>query len=231
LPYDFIVKTGPSTDLRESTLKNFPWADAAVTAKARALRLACLTADYSPLWNRMSRALRGALPWSSSDPRLAAEALELGDDLNWSTACSIRSPFARRYALVEIDVLVARALGLSLDDLLEMYRTYFNVFETNEKGTWYDSAGRVVWTWSKGIGSVGWKDKDRRKPSEATWLRDFADMSAGSTLHCEVEVDFLPSGAGKAMRTFVAPFTTCDREADYRQAWAYFDVNARLQVA
>ena len=108
-----------------------------------------------------------------------------------------------------------------MDNLLEMYRTYFNVFETNERGTWYDRSGEVVWTWSNGIESVGWKDDSGRKPNESTWRRDFANMSAGSTLECEVNVDFLPSGPQKIKRSYVAPFVTCDREADYRRAWAF----------
>lgn len=231
LPYDFILRAGTASDLSESTLRNFPWADIAVSAKARALRLACLTAEYAPLWNRMSSVLQGAMPWSSSDPRLVSKDFRSEDHNIWNRECGLRSPFARRYALVEIDVLVAQALGLTLDDWLEMYRASFNVFDTNEKGTWYDSAGQVVWTWSTGIQSLGWKDKDGQKPNEATWRRDFADMPIGSTLECDVDVEFMPNGPRKMRRTFIAPFATCDRESDYRRAWAFFEAQAKQKAA
>ena len=47
--------------------------------------------------------------------------------------------FARRYALIEIDVLVAQALGLSLEQLTSIYKSQFPVLAENEEGTWYDT--------------------------------------------------------------------------------------------
>ena len=49
-----------------------------------------------------------------------------------------------------IDVLVAQALGLTLDQLIDIYRIYFPVLQQNEAGTWYDRNGRIAWTCSKG---------------------------------------------------------------------------------
>ena len=42
----------------------------------------------------------------------------------------------------------AQALGLTLDQLIEIYRIYFPVLQENEAGTWYDQKGRIVWTCS-----------------------------------------------------------------------------------
>ena len=67
-------------------------------------------------------------------------------------------------AQVEIDVLVAQALGFSLDQLIEVYSVYFPILIQNEMGTWYDQKGRIVWTCSKGLPGVGWLD-DRGKPA------------------------------------------------------------------
>ena len=63
---------------------------------------------------------------------------------SWSRLVGLRSDFARQQALVEIDVLVAQALGLTVDQLIEMYRTQFHVLDENERGTWYDVNGRIV---------------------------------------------------------------------------------------
>jgi hypothetical protein len=231
LPFDFLVKTTGLADLRESSLRFFPWTTVSDTAKHRALRLASLTSHYADLWNRHAYELK-VLPWSHNDPRLGVETAH--DDPNleqWSPDAALRSDFARRLAILEIDVLVAQALGLTLDQLIEMYRTQFHVLDENERGTWYDINGRIVWTCSKGLTAVGFRKQDGKKPSAKEWLETYADLEDGWVLEGEIDVDFLQSGPTKVKRTFLAPFTTCDREADYRRAWAFFEAHAKQKAA
>jgi hypothetical protein len=143
----------------------------------------------------------------------------------------LRSDFARRLALVEIDVLVSQSLGLTVDQLIEMYRTQFHVLNENERGTWYDKNGRIVWTCSKGLTGIGYKKADGKKPSEREWRDKLANLAPGSVLECELDVDFLDGEPSKRRRVFEAPFTLCDREADYRRAWTFFESHLNKKAA
>ena len=231
LPFDFLVKTTGLTDFRESSLRFFPWTRVSDTAQHRALRLACLTSNYADLWNRQASELQ-VLPWSSEDPRLEVESDHTGRHMaQWNREVALRSDFARRLALVEIDVLVAQALGLTIDQLIEMYRTQFPVLGENERGTWYDKNGRIVWTCSKGLTGLGFRKSDGKKPSAKEWKGTFADIGAGKTLKCEIDIDFLKDGPKILQRGFEAPFIVCDREADYRRAWAFFESHGNKKVA
>lgn len=88
---------------------------------------------------------------------------------HWQRDCALRTDYSRRQALVEIDVLTAQALGLTLDELL-IYRVQFPVMRQYEADTWYDQVGRIVFTPSKGLVGVGLPRTARK-----------ADLKAGIT--------------------------------------------------
>ena len=96
-------------------------------------------------------------------PRLSPDGPVQGPAI-WDRTAALRTDFARRMALVEIDVLVAQALGLTLDQLIDIYRIYFPVLQQNEAGTWYDRNGRIAWTCSKGLPGVGYLE-DGKSPA------------------------------------------------------------------
>lgn len=220
LALDFFVKASGQGDARESFMSKLPFPALPDTAKHRALRLACLTRAYAPLWEESAPRLT-PLPWSVTDPRLPA----VDPGPVWSQDTALRSDFARRMALVEIDVLVARALGLDLEELQEIYRIYFPVLQENEQGTWYDRHGRIVWTCSKGLPGIGWLD-DGKSPGRAAWECKLAENPA--VLRCHALDDTRPGGPHTVERVFEGPFETCDRATDYARAWAHFDAQEWL---
>jgi len=225
--FDLLVKAAGRSDFQSTDLARIPWVDAGKTAHSRGLRLACLTSAYSGIWNEYGSS-PDVFPWSSDDPRLALEG-RVNGPFKWDRSAALRTEFARRMALVEIDVLVAQALGLTLDQLMEIYRIYFPVLQENEAGTWYDQNGRIVWTCSKGLPGVGWLDGKGKSPGRAAWEKILADNP--SELSCTAIDDTQPGGPQTVTRTFEGPFDTCDRVEDYKRAWVHFEAHKAAEAA
>jgi hypothetical protein len=231
--FDFFLKTTGKTDLYESTLSLFPMISKNISLRIRALTLACLTVYYAELWNKFWTKSFYSEQWLKKDPRLP-DTFFKNLTPQWHRDCALRTDYTRRQALVEIDVLVAMALSLTLEELKTIYRVQFPVMRQYEVDTWYDATGRIVFTNSKGLTGVGLHRNairretcysldtpDRRESGIALGWNDIKDLTSG-TITRTIMDDTLPGGPRERSITYTAPFDRCDRETDYEIAWAEF---------
>jgi hypothetical protein len=134
---------------------------------------------------------------------------------------------------VEIDVLTAMALGMTLDQLKTIYRIQFPVLQQYEADTWYDAKGRIVFTNNRSLVGVGFDRPEWEKPNavapicrgEAPWNGVMKDAPAGYVFARTITDDTQPGGPVQRTIEYVAPFDKCDREQDYETAWQFFQNN------
>lgn len=216
LPYDFFVKILGKGHVNYSTNMLFPLLDDNDCREiiTRALMLNCLTKYYSPLWKKCCSENITTDSWSKSDPRLDNKRFStLTSEWSWDTP--LRTDYERRQALVEIDVLTAMALGMTLEQLKTIYRIQFPVLQQYEADTWYDANGRIVFTTNRSLVGVGFDRKE--------WEGSVKGAPAGKVFTREIEDDTMPGGPVKRTIEYVAPFDKCDREQDYETAWKFFE--------
>ena len=229
LVVDFYFKTIGSSHVTPGRIASFPLG-VSMRFKShlysRTLLLNCLTVHYSDLWQEMWDEAYKQETWSIDDPRLKPFD-QLHED--WAWDIPLRNYFERRQALVEIDVIAAMALGLTLEDLEMIYTIQFPVLQQNEADTWYDQKGNIVFTCSKGLTGVGLDRKRNAKTGMLGWddIRgekiDENTYAGTSPTHTHTIDPKKSELYGGQQVTYYAPYTKCNRIEDYRRAWAHFE--------
>lgn len=220
IPYDFFIKTMGKSNLYSDNAGKLPIVrskyDGAL--RARILLLTCLTKHYSKYWANNWNDLISKQQWAKVDSRLKNSCFS-SITQQWSWNTPLRTDFERRQALVEIDVLTAMSLGMTLNQLKTIYRIQFPVLQQYETDTWYDANGRIVFTVNRSLTGVG---VDRKR-----WESEMKGAPAGTKFYQTIIDDTQPGGPVQRTIEYVAPFDWCDREKDYEVAWEFFSKSAK----
>ena len=208
--YDFYVKVNGWSNIHPNSIEKFPvdLGKYSLELISRVLISNCLNKYFSILWERNWHDEFKKDEWSKNDSRLKPFSTLTKE---WECGTPLRNFYERRQALVEIDVITAMALSLTLEELILIYSVQFPVLQENEDNTWYDTKGNIVFTCSKGFTGVG---VDR-----PVW-ETIRDLKEGETYEHTIEKSELYFGEKV---TYPAPFDKCDRVEDYKVAWEHFE--------
>jgi hypothetical protein len=231
VPFDFFVKTTGKGDFTSGNMGLVPLIDPKAgfgpSMRARVLLLTCLTEAFADLWNRCLPDSAGSERCARGWPGFRANRFS-AIKREWDESQPERTGLGRRQLMLELDVMVAMALGLSLKDLRTVYRAQFPVMRQYEADTWYDQAGRIVFTNNaRGLPGVGLSRTKARGGTDPCWndvrhLSEEAGYSGDETVTQVVMDDTLPGGPREKTITYKAPWIRCNREHDYEVAWAHF---------
>ncbi|MEV0975940.1 hypothetical protein [Streptomyces sp. NPDC049915] len=216
LPLDYFLRTTNVSHLHETRSKSLPAPQSdhplAPALLLRSLRLNCLTTAYADLWKELhDPTWADHEPWARPWPLMSTKLNETTP--TWQRDTPLRTEYARRAALVEIDALVAVWLGIDADTLITMYRARFPIMQDFDRVTWFDAAERKIagdrYTYGHGQDRDHWKqfEKYMADPGFKAHQEDPANNPAPQTP--------VPDG-------YTAPFYKADRETEMREAHAYF---------
>ncbi|MBT5934395.1 hypothetical protein [Sulfurimonas sp.] len=234
---DFFIKSTGMGHTGTNLLRKLILVKDNITAdmKVRILILSCLTSHYKELYEDQYEKFFINNSWTKKDDPRLNHNFFTNLTATWQRDIALRTDYERRQALVEIDVLVAQELKLTLEELKTIYRIQFPVLKQNENETFYDMNGRIVFTVSKGLTGVGLPRKAVRTAApykivvsgETTeekplgW-EDIINMQSGE-IHRTIQDDTMPNGPIERTIIYKAPFAKCDREKDYEVAWTEFE--------
>ncbi|MFJ5927925.1 hypothetical protein ACIQF6_35560 [Kitasatospora sp. NPDC092948] len=202
LPVDYLLRTAGVGHLDVAQARRLPQAQPdhplAPTLLIRTLRLNCLTTAYTDLWQELyDPKWPGYEPWAIQWPGMRTELHTVTP--SWQRDTPLRTEYARRAALVEIDALVAVWLGIDADTLVAMYRARFPIMQDFDRVTWFDANERKI------AGDRYTYGFDQTKEH---WQQFEAYQE-------NPEANPVPDG-------YAAPFYKADREREMREAHAQF---------
>src|SRR5699024_6878148 len=149
---DYFIRSTTGKHIRSPEARRIPLAPLehplAPMLALRTLRLNALTTAYADLWRDAYDPSFTSDAWTGGLDRPNRPVLgDVGPE--WSMASPLRIDEDRRQALVEIDAIMAIVTGISIDDLVTIYRTQFGVLNDYDRGEGkkayiFDANGRQI---------------------------------------------------------------------------------------
>ncbi|WBB62560.1 hypothetical protein O7599_08520 [Streptomyces sp. WMMC500] len=216
LPVDYLLRIAGVRHLDVAQARRLPAPHGAHPLASalllRSLRLNCLTAAYAELWQKLHDPKWADFePWARAWPSMTIQLHECGPI--WQSDTPLRTEYARRAALVEIDALVAVWLGMDADALIAAYRGRFPVLQKYETVTWFDTKG---WKLAGDARTVGWRQ------TKETWKQFEKYMADPAFKAHQADPANNPAPQTPVPDGYTAPFYKADRETEMREAHAYF---------
>lgn len=148
IPADFLVKVMGVANINIGILGKIPHLrnhPLETQLLLRTLRLNCLVQPYLPLWEHLYTSSWQQDSWVSGIGVAYSGREQISSVYeNWNWATPLRRAADRRQALIEIDAIVAVMLGITVEELLTIYRTQFPVLQKYERDALYDATGRQL---------------------------------------------------------------------------------------
>lgn len=215
LPYDFFMKIGGITNLVQSVSDRLPIPDMPALLESalihRTLRLNCLTDAYGSHWADMhatdSDPVVQSIPW---------RALPTAGP-TWTPGVPARRDLDRWGLMCDLDAIAALALGITEDQLVQMYRSQFAVLRMYEHQMVFDTEGRQVtrqhhaWTAKQQAFEDALKETNARARRGTQQPKLWERVEAYRDGDTDVDLDYL-----------APPFTRTDRELAMRTAYRHF---------
>ena len=216
LPFDYLVKASGVGHVTASVTDALPIPaphpvlDAALLL--RCLRLNCMTMAFGPIWS-------GLYQDAWHDDRFVAaddSIVSIGDvAATWSPTTPLRADYDRWLAMCEIDAVVAMLLGLTEDQLVQMYKSQFAVLRKYEHAMVFDGNARQIAEDSKAYGfmQANWEAELKLTPVQRSGQRVGMWHRVQAYQGGETTVDLGP---------FKPPFRPADREIAMRRSYRAF---------
>jgi hypothetical protein len=200
LPLDYFLRITGRANLPQGEARKMPSLNPGHPLEKslllRTLRLNCVTNAYSVLWSELYDSAWEKEGWAANWPRVSSLG-EVNDE--WDYATPVRTEYERRAGLVELDALVAVCIGMSVDELIAIYKARFQILAGRDERSWFDANGRKI-------------AEDRYAYGFGQTKEDFLQLE--KYLETGDPAD-IPEG-------YSAPFYKADREREYREAHAHF---------
>jgi hypothetical protein len=199
LPLDYLLRVTGRAHLQVTEARRMPAPDPshplANALLLRTLRLNCLTDAYASLWSELvdpgwAAQENWAIDWPRIEPIGAISKA-------WTYDTPLRTDYARRAALVELDALVALWLGIDAEELIAVYQARYPILADREDAMFFDATGRRIAADSYAFGFGQTKEDYKRL------------------------VAHLDNGAAPP-EGYEPPFYKADREREMREAHAVF---------